>query len=315
MDLNATLAFVTVVECGAFSDAARLLDIPRSTVSARVAALEAHLGAVLLRRTTRRIALTDDGRAYYDRVAPAIAALREAEDQGVASVSGVTALAGSIRMSVPFDFPFDTLSEAVVSFRAAHPQIRFDILVDDSVSDFVDDNLDMAIRGGNPGGDHVIARRIASFSFGRFVNPAYGKAETPDAPQLAFRSRAAPAALPRSAALNAPAHPVVATNSFALLKQLAIKGAGVAVLPEHACEPEVARGELVRWALATPAGQSSPTSSQAGLYLVYPSRRELSPRVKAFSDHLVNTLEAHGAHEAPAETPGVVSASRSRPRR
>lgn len=305
MDLNATLAFVSVVECGAFSGAARLLDIPRSTVSARVAALEAHLGAVLLRRTTRRIALTDDGRAYYERVAPAIAALREAEDQGV---PGVTALAGSIRMSVPFDFSFEVLSEAVVSFRAAHPGIRFDILVDDSVSDFVDDNLDMAIRGGNPGGDHVIARRIASFSFGRFVNPAYGKSATPDAPQLAFKSRAAPAALPRSAALNAPAHPVVSTNSFALLKQLALKGAGVAVLPEHACEPEVARGELVRWALATPAGKSS----QAGLYLVYPSRRELSPRVKAFSDHLVNTLEAH---EAPAEAPGVVSASRSRRRR
>lgn len=294
MDLNTTLAFVTVVECESFSAAARTLEIPRSTVSARVAALEAHLGTVLLRRTTRRIALTDDGRDYYERVAPAITALREAEHHGG---PGTTALTGSIRMSVPFDFPFDVLSEAIATFREAHPQIRFDVVVDDSVSDFVDQNLDMVIRGGHPGGDHVIARRIASFRFAKFASPAFGvsrKRATPDVPQLAFKSRAAPAALaalPRSTALSPPAHYAVATNSFALLKQLALRGAGAAVLPEHTCETEVTRGELVRYPLDTANAKSSSGASQAGLYLVYPSRRELSPRVKAFSDHLVSTLE------------------------
>ncbi|MGC7404390.1 LysR family transcriptional regulator [Pandoraea pneumonica] len=291
MDLNTTLAFVTVVECESFSAAARTLEIPRSTVSARVAALEAHLGTVLLRRTTRRIALTDDGRDYYERVAPAIAALREAEHYGG---PGTMTLTGSIRMSVPFDFPFDVLSEAIATFRVAHPQIRFDVVADDSVSDFVDQNLDMAIRGGHPGGDHVIARRIASFRFAKFASPAFGvsrKHATPDVPQLAFKSRAAPAASARSTALSPPAHYAVATNSFALLKQLALRGAGAAVLPEHTCEAELTRGELVRYPLDTANAKSSASASQAGLYLVYPSRRELSPRVKAFSDHLVSTLE------------------------
>ncbi|VVE14087.1 HTH-type transcriptional regulator DmlR [Pandoraea pneumonica] len=295
MDLNTTLAFVTVVECESFSAAARTLEIPRSTVSARVAALEAHLGTVLLRRTTRRIALTDDGRDYFERVAPAIAALREAAHFGAARA---TVLTGSIRMSVPFDFPFDALSEAITTFRASHPQVRFDVVVDDSVSDFVDDNLDMAIRGGHPGGDHVIARRIASFRFAKFASPAFGvsrKHATPDVPQLAFKSRAAPVAPARSTALSPPAHYAVATNSFALLKQLALRGAGAAVLPEHTCEAELTRGELVRYPLDTTNGKSSADASQAGLYLVYPSRRELSPRVKAFSDHLVVTLE-NAAH-------------------
>jgi len=298
MDLNTTLAFVTVVECESFSAAARTLEIPRSTVSARVAALEAHLGTVLLRRTTRRIALTDDGRDYFERVAPAIAALREAAHFGAARA---TVLTGSIRMSVPFDFPFDALSEAITTFRASHPQVRFDVVVDDSVSDFVDDNLDMAIRGGHPGGDHVIARRIANFRFAKFASPAFGvsrKHATPDVPQLAFKSRASPTALAasaRSTALSPPAHYAVATNSFALLKQLALRGAGAAVLPEHICEAGLTRGELVRYPLDTANAKSSADASQAGLYLVYPSRRELSARVKAFSDHLVATLE-NAAH-------------------
>ncbi|WP_191631491.1 LysR family transcriptional regulator [Pandoraea sputorum] len=97
MDLNGTLAFVTVVECGSFSAAARTLEIPRSTVSARVASLEAHLGVLLLRRTTRRIALTDDGRDYFERAAPAIRTLREAEQFDETDAAGRRPLNGSIR--------------------------------------------------------------------------------------------------------------------------------------------------------------------------------------------------------------------------
>ncbi|MCI3206190.1 MULTISPECIES: LysR family transcriptional regulator [Pandoraea] len=312
MDLNGTLAFVTVIERGSFSAAARALDIPRSTVSARVASLEAHLGVVLLRRTTRRIALTDDGRDYFERTAPAIQALRDAEQTGAASPSANRALTGSLRIGVPFDFPFDALSVAITTFRVMHPRVRFDVLVDDSVSDFVDDNLDMAIRGGNPGGDHVIARRIATFGFARFASPAFGKSrskrvskdDTPsathDIPQLIFRPRAGSPALSRSTA-RIPTHPphppqpdyAVATNSFALLRQLALHGAGAAVLPAHTCDDDVANGRL----LNLPFNVGDTRDTQAGLYLVYPSRRELTAKVKAFSDHLVDHLETRGASD------------------
>ncbi len=295
MDLNGTLAFVTVVERGSFSAAARTLQIPRSTVSARVASLEAHLGSVLLRRTTRRIALTDDGRDYFERVTPAIQALRDAEQSGASEPSATRTLTGSIRMSVPFDFPFDVLGNAIATFRAAHPRIHFDVLVDDSVSDFVDDNLDMAIRGGSPGGDHVIARRIATFGFARFASPAFGtspaKRARQDIPTLVFKPRPGPASSARTAVLVPPQRDyAVATNSFALLKQLALHGAGAAVLPAHTCDAEVASGQL----LNLPFSGENDKIAQAGLYLVYPSRRELSAKVKAFSDHLVNVLEAAG---------------------
>lgn len=289
MDLNGTLAFVTVVERGSFSAAARALQIPRSTVSARLASLEARLGVVLLHRTTRRIALTDDGRDYFERAAPAIEALRDAEQAGASRESASRSLVGPIRIGVPFDFPFDALSIAIATFRTEHPGIRFDVLVDDSVSDFVDDNLDMAIRGGNPGGDHLIVRRIATFGFARFASPAFGKSRVrrarPDIPQLVFKPRTRQAAPPRSAALVAPQQDyAVATNSFALLKQLAISGAGAAVLPVHTCDAEVASGHL----RALPFDGDD---ARVGLYLVYPSRRNLTAKVKAFSDHLVHQLE------------------------
>ncbi|MFK0378186.1 LysR family transcriptional regulator [Pandoraea sp. NPDC090278] len=289
MDLNATLAFVTVVECGSFSAAARTLEIPRSTVSARVASLEAHLGVLLLRRSTRRMALTDDGRNYFDRAAPAIRTLREAEQFDATDVTGRRPLSGSIRLGVPFDFPFDALSQAIATFREAHPRVRFDVLVDDSVSNFVDDNLDMAIRGGQPGGDHVVARRIATFGFARFASsvfgPGRGKRVSKNIPALVFKPRGAPAMSPRSAALIATqADYAVATNSFALLRQLALHGAGAAVLPAHLCDADVASGKLVD----LPVGD---VDTQVGLYLVYPSRRALTPKVKAFSDHLLNVIE------------------------
>ncbi|ODP35650.1 LysR family transcriptional regulator [Pandoraea sp. ISTKB] len=307
MDLNGTLAFVTVVERGSFSAAARALDIPRSTVSARVASLETHLGVVLLRRTTRRIALTDDGRDYFERTAPAIQSLRDAEQAGAASPSANRALTGSLRIGVPFDFPFDALSVAITTFRVMHPRVRFDVLVDDSVSDFVDDNLDMAIRGGNPGGDHVIARRIATFGFARFASPAFGKSQgqrvgkddtpsaTHDIPQLIFRPRTGSPASQRSTALVPPQPDyAVATNSFALLRQLALHGAGAAVLPAHTCDDDIANGRL----LNLPFNGGDTRDTQAGLYLVYPSRRELTAKVKAFSDHLVDHLEMRDASDA-----------------
>ncbi|VVE29705.1 LysR family transcriptional regulator [Pandoraea commovens] len=299
MDLNGTLAFVTVVECGSFSAAARTLEIPRSTLSARVASLEAHLGVILLRRTTRRIALTDDGRDYFERAARAIRTLREAEQFGEADASGRRPLSGSIRLGVPFDFPFDALSQAIATFREAHPRVRFDVLVDDSVSDFVDDNLDMAIRGGQPGGDHIVARRIATFGFARFASPVFeramrkrgssrGRSDSHDIPRLVFKPRSASASTPRSPALVPPQQDhAVATNSFALLKQLALHGAGMAVLPAHTCDAEVASGQL----LSMPVDGGD---AQAGLYLVYPSRRALTAKVKAFSDHLVAHLETGG---------------------
>ncbi|NIE65348.1 LysR family transcriptional regulator [Burkholderia sp. Ax-1719] len=272
MDINGCLAFTAVVESGSFAAAARELGLPRSTVSARVAALETRLGVRLLRRSTRHIALTDDGEAWYASVGGAIATLREAERRGIA---GAGVLSGTIRLSTPIDFSEALLAEAIATFIAAHPHVRIDVQMSNDVVDFVSGNVDLAIRGGAPGGNEAVARRIAGFRFGRYASPSHHGTNT-----LAFAAH-----LPR--AKGSAAH--VQTNSFALLKQLAIRGAGVAVLPAHLCTDALASGQLIE------IDAENSDAEEIGLFIVYPSRRDMSTRVRAFAQHLTATLEAHFA--------------------
>ncbi|PYE21529.1 LysR substrate binding domain-containing protein [Paraburkholderia silvatlantica] len=170
MDIIGSLAFVAVVDSGSFAAAARELGLPRSTVSARVAALEARLGVRLLRRSTRQLALTEDGEVWYARVGGAIATLRDAEHRGLAE--GAT-LSGMIRLSVPLDFPDVVLADAIAAFLGEHPRVRVDVHVSNDVVDFVSDRFDLAIRGGKPGGNDAVARRIAGFRLASFASPTW----------------------------------------------------------------------------------------------------------------------------------------------
>ncbi|MBB3003941.1 DNA-binding transcriptional LysR family regulator [Paraburkholderia tropica] len=289
MDINGSLAFVAVVDCGSFAGAARELGVPRSTVSARVAALEARLGVRLLRRSTRRIALTDEGEAWHASVASAIATLRAAEQRGL--TRGET-LSGTIRLSVPLDFPDTVLADAIAAFLDSHPRVRVEVRATNDVVDFVGDKFDLAIRGGKPGSNDAVARRIASFRMAAFASPAWlarrGVGDRADHAMsvpdsfahldlLAFSPRADRAA-------SAPQARVVA-NSFGLLKQMAIRGKGVATLPAHLCAEALAAGTLVE---IPPPLQDA---TQQGLYLVYPSRGDMSARARAFAQHLGETLE------------------------
>lgn len=287
MDINGCLAFVAVVESGSFAAASRELGLPRSTVSARVAALEARLGVRLLRRTTRQVAPTTDGEAWYATVADAIKTLREADRRGLA---GHAALSGAIRIGVPLDFPNELLSSAMTTFLDRHPLVRIDVHVGNEVADFVGGHFDLAVRSGRPGSDEAVARRIAGFRFGAFASPAWLAVHPPHNECLAFAA-ALPAGLPDlSRARGAQATDVrVKANSFALLRQLAIDGAGVAVLPVHLCANAVAAGQLVE---LDPADGHAPESD---LFIVYPSRRDMSARARAFAQHLATTLEASGA--------------------
>lgn len=279
MDINGCLAFVAVVEGGSFAAAGRALDLPRSTVSARVAALEARLGVRLLRRTTRNVALTADGEAWYASVADAIRTLREAERTGIARGA---ALSGAIRLSVPLDFPADVLGEAIARFVAAHPLVNIDVHAGNEVVDFVAGNFDLAVRGRQPGGNDAVARKIAAFRFAAFASPKWVEAHSAqvshDEPALAFSATFADGARTAKARVRA--------NTFALLKALALRGAGVAVLPAHMGAPHVERGELVEVALP------NDVEPQADLYLVYPSRRDMSTRVRAFAEVLCAALDA-----------------------
>jgi DNA-binding transcriptional LysR family regulator len=179
MDLNQTRVFVEVVRAGGFAAAARRLGLPKSTISARVQALEARLGAQLLKRSTRHLALTSEGSAYFDGVASAVDTLVDAE---AASTSEKGVLSGKIRFTAPLEFPRDALTVALASFCRKHPRIQFEVTLTNQPLDLVTENIDLALRGGDPGGAGLIIRKVGEIAWGLYASPHYieqrGRPET-----------------------------------------------------------------------------------------------------------------------------------------
>ncbi|WP_394833339.1 LysR family transcriptional regulator [Pendulispora rubella] len=284
LDLNQALAFVMVVRHGSFAGAARALEIPRSTVSARIGALETHLGVRLLRRTTRKVALTDAGRAYHATVAEAVETLLAADAGG-----GERRFSGSIRLTAPAEYPHEILSRAILAFHARHPRVRFDVLLTNRVVDFVADNVDLAIRGGDPGSAGRVASKLGDVPFGLFASPRYlqarGRPErhadlgSHDVLPFIGKDGRRVLGLPLVKALKERSA-LVSSDSMTLLKRLALDGAGIAILPVHLCAAEMQGGALVHLLPEWWGAEIAPA------YLVYPSRRDISPRVRAFAQCL-----------------------------
>jgi DNA-binding transcriptional LysR family regulator len=287
MDLNQTRVFVEVVRAGGFAAAGRRLHLPKSTVSARVQALEARLGAQLLKRSTRQVALTSEGRAYFDAVACAVDALVDAEAATTAE-DGV--LSGPIRFTAPLEFPRDALTTAICSFLENHPKVQFEITLTNRPVDLVAENIDLALRGGDPGGAGLIIRKVGQIVFGLYASPSYiarhGRpadlAALVDHNLLRFSSPSQSRVLRAADPVGAGAARISCDN-FAFLRRLAARGAGITALPDALVTPQVASGALVRvldgW-----------NSESSALNLVFPSRRDMTPRVKAFADHLAAAL-------------------------
>jgi DNA-binding transcriptional LysR family regulator len=287
MDLNQTRVFVEVVRAGGFAAAARRLGLPKSTVSARVQALEARLGAQLLKRSTRHLALTAEGSAFFETVAGAVDTLVDAE---AASTAERGVLSGKIRFTAPLEFPREALTTALASFTRDHPHIRFEVTLTNQPLDLVTENIDLALRGGEPGGAGLIIRKVGQIAWGLYASPFYverrGRPETLD--DLAGHDLLLFSSPSQSRILRAadPLHghePRIASDNFAFLRRLAVAGAGIAAIPHPMVERDVLRGRLER-VLEAWSGEPS------ALHIVFPSRRDMTPRVRAFADHLAEAL-------------------------
>src|SRR5512143_317263 len=159
MDLRRIELFVRVVERGSFTGAAAQLGLPKSSVSRGVAHLERELGVALLRRSTRRIGLTDAGRVYFEHAQRAIASLEEAA--GAASDLGREP-EGVVRMTAPADISA-IVAPLLTEFGLAHPRIRIDISLSSHNVDLVQEGIDLALRAGRQLADSsLVARRVAT---------------------------------------------------------------------------------------------------------------------------------------------------------
>ena len=145
LDLNDIVVFARVVEAGSFTAAARLLSIPKATVSRRIAALEREVGVRLLQRTTRSLNMTDAGRLYYEQSSRA---LRTIEEANLHLAEARAEPSGTIRISAPVGLGGYFLTGAVFDFLAAHPKTKVELRLTDDILNLVENGIDLAFRTG-----------------------------------------------------------------------------------------------------------------------------------------------------------------------
>src|ERR1051325_9550120 len=178
---QALRVFSQVVEAGSFSGAAERLGLSTSAAPRHVAELEGHLQTRLLNRTTRRVSLTESGRAFYERAVQLLGDLEEAEQE--ASRAAVEPR-GTVRVTTAVNFGVRHVAPAIAEFLARHRAVRFDVSLSDRIVDLVEEGFDLAIRIGTPGADNLVARKLGETRLVPCAAPAYlEKHGAPRAPE------------------------------------------------------------------------------------------------------------------------------------
>lgn len=282
-DLNAVTAFARVVEHRSFRGAARALGIPKSTLSLKVAELEAALGARLLERTTRSLRLTDAGHAYHARVVPALEALSDAA-RTVEQLN--TSPSGRLRMTTTVEGGQILLGPLVAEYLGRYPEVEVEVYLVDRHVDLIEEGFDLALRGGALPDSTLVARKIAAPGCLRlYASPEYLRRRgTPKHPHdlekhdcLVMSAQSKPASWGFQVGKKQVSVEVRArsqANSFVVLRDLAAAGIGVARLPDYIGAPAHEAGKL---RLLLEPFLLAPLPWHA----VYPSSRHLAPKVRA----------------------------------
>lgn len=289
LDLSALRGFRTVLREGSFSGAALALRIPKSTLSKRVADLEADLGVRLIERSTRTLRPTQEGEVLAAR---ADRLLGEAEDiRRALGESGGTPR-GHLRLAVPQVIGNLLIGPVAASFRAAHPEVTLEIHFLDRAPDLLEEGFDGCIRLGPLEDSSQVARRLLhgqGFLVAAPGLPGLDRVRQPrDLAALPHVGLAAPwnggLALQNgdeevTLMLNAP----LQLGSHMAVRDAAVAGAGVAILPRMIARPEIASGRLVR---VLPDWATPPRA----ISFVYPSAQSVTARLRAFIDHLAREI-------------------------
>jgi DNA-binding transcriptional LysR family regulator len=288
LNLDELLVFVRVVQAGSFTAAAGVLDMPKSSVSRRVAELEERIGARLLQRTTRKLHLTEVGSAYFERAARVVADAEEAE-QAVSSMQAEPR--GKLRVTAPLSFGMigPTLSE----YLSRYPEVQVEMSCTDRRVDLIEEGYDLAIRVGALGDSTYIARSLGTLRHFLVASPAYLKKRgVPKTPHdlakhdhILFTSGARGWTLRRgSEVVPVLVRSRLAVNDFDIVLAGALAGMGVASMPELVCSAAIRDRRLCEVLPEWSAARSP-------VHAIYPSGRHLSPKVKSFVDLVAERLE------------------------
>lgn len=295
--IQAMRIFVRVVEAGTFTRAADSLDLPKGTVTKQIQALEARLRVKLLNRTTRRVTVTPDGAAYFERAARLLNDFDELEGS---MANAQASPKGRLRIDVGTSVASHVIIPALWSFCDQYPDIQVDLGASDRIVDLIGDNVDCVIRGGALADQSLVARRIGNMPWVTVASPAYLKRYgTPTHPAelekkhlvIGFFSGSTRRMYPHEfvrgeerVEITGPYR--VSVNDGNAHMAAALAGFGVTQSLSFTAAPRLANGELVE-VLSDWAPPPLP------VHVVYPPNRHLSPKVRAFVDWAADLFAKH----------------------
>ncbi len=291
-------AFVNVVDHGGFTGAANRMGISKSAVSKNVAALENRLGARLLNRTTRRVSATEIGLNYYDRAKRVLGDASAADEMVTAMQSSPR---GELKISMPVSFGQRYMAGAISEFLTEHPDVSIDTRLNDSFVDLIADGYDLAVRIGALPDSSLRARKVAETRPAIVASPGYLEANgTPksiddlNGHMLLYYSvlssgnywkvfsKTGEERLIRSGGR-------LMANNGDVLKDAAVNGLGIAILPCFFVEKDLKDGTLI------PILEDTP-QPKLGIHVVYPPGLYIQPKTRAFIDHLSAYFKAKAAN-------------------
>ncbi|WP_026480728.1 LysR family transcriptional regulator [Ahrensia sp. 13_GOM-1096m] len=274
VDLRTLETFVEVANCLSFSDAGRRLGVPASTVTTRVKSLEARYSVRLLDRSTRTVALTAEGQQFLLHCRRALKEMSLADE----IIGRAQKASGQVRISIPTAFPKKPFAEIVREFRSLYPDISIKVFVDDRPVSFIEEGVDLALRGRAPGSDSLIARHLIDTEI-IFVGPL-GHINDEGLPILRPIAKG-------SSEINRQEG--LATGSFELSLEFVISGQARAYLPRPTCQ-EAIKGNLLEEGEG-PDGPQEPLP----LFLVYHDKYHQTKRIQLFKDFLISAFTKNNA--------------------
>lgn len=292
--------FVEVADAGSLTTAAQRLDMSRAMASRHLEGLERWLGARLFHRTTRRISLSEAGEQALSRCRQMLDLADE-----VKALAGERRRepVGKLRLTSSLSFALPHLTDAIVAFQALHPRIEIELRTVDRAVNLVEERIDLALRITNRLDDHVVARRLATCRSVLCASPAYiARHGAPATPQALAEHRCvihefgsgAEYRLRRDGHVSTVAvNGSLSGNETAIVRQAALAGAGIAMLPTYFVGDDLQRGALVR---LLPEHEPEPL----GIHAIYLSRQHQPLPLRLLIEFLA---ERFGGDEAPWDRP------------
>lgn len=291
-DLNDLATFAAIAQFGSITGAAERLGLPKSNVSRRLARLEARLGVQLLERNTRSSRLTSIGTCYADFCRMMV---EEADAADALVDQSLSEPAGELRISASVLIGQQIIAPAIAAYSKAYPKVRVVLELSNARTSLIEDGFDLAFRIGDNQDSTMMVQTITAYHLNLYANPAYlADHGVPRAPEELMDHRCLVMGVGSTQSqwtfqrgeetVEVPVERSVVINDFMTLRNLAVEGGGVTLLPEYAVRAELKTGSLTRvlgdW-----------TSFHAVLSAVYPSRRGASIKQRAFIECVREVVE------------------------